>query len=179
MPDSFGLFVDQELDKVARSLESHREVIEEGGSGDPWTYVKLPATVATTATASLDTDLAFTPVPDSHYLFEACLFLQAAAATTGARPGIKWPSGTVQEAAWAIAPSGETTFNSRFWGAPTPNFAASDGVPVANEGVFGKVEGQFLTGPSPSGQLVITIASEVAGSEARIMANSWLRYRTI
>lgn len=148
-------------------------------ASDPWTYVKLAQTAATTATGNTATALGFTPEANAHYIFEGMLFVQAAATTTGARPGISWPSGTVQESAWMLSPNNATAFASRFWGAPTTSNASATGVAIANEGLHARFEGQLITGASPSGSLAITIASEVAGSEARIMANSWLRWRTI
>lgn len=164
LPASFGTFVDQELDKVSRSLESHRQVIEEV---EPWTYVTLPTTAATTDTAGLVTDLAFTPEPESSYLFEANLLLQTDTALTTAQPGLEWPTDTVDGAARVLGPSVGVSL--------TP----SGGPPLPNENALSKIEGQLVTGPSPSGPLAVTIATDVAGSEARIMANSWLRYRTI
>lgn len=151
-----------------------------GGGSDPWSYIKLASNEVTTTTSNTATALAFGSLsPNTHYLFEGFLFLQTAATTTGARPGISWPSGTVQEGAWMLSPSNATAFSSRFWGAPTTANAASTGIAVVNEGYHGRFEGQFVTGASPGGSLTITIATEVAGSEARIMANSWLRWRTI
>lgn len=150
-----------------------------GGGSDPWTYVKLAETAITTVTQNTVTALGFTPAANSHYIFEGMLFLQTAATTTGARPGIAWPTGTTQDSAWMLAPNNATGFVSRFWGVPNTANAAATAIAVANEGLHGRFEGQFITGASTSGNLAITIASEIAGSEARIMANSWIRYRTI
>lgn len=146
---------------------------------DPWTYVFLDTAAITTLTSDTATDLFFAPDANKRYVVEAWLYLQAAATTTGPRPGISWPTGTVQNAAMVIAPTSATAFVSRFWGNTTTANAASTGVPVANEGIFGKVEAMFVTGGSPSGNFAITIASEIAGSEARIMQNSFLRYREV
>ena len=150
-----------------------------GLSADPWTYIKLADNAITTSTANAPTALTFTPEPNKQYLVEGWLYLQAQATTTGARPGISWPLGTLQEAAWAMAPSNATTITSRFWGAPTAANVAATGVAVANEGLFGMVYAMFVTGPSVSGDFTVTIASEINNSQARIMANSWIRYRTI
>ncbi len=80
-----------------------------GLSADPWTYIKLADNAITTGTANAPTALTFTPEPNKQYLVEGWLYLQAQAITTGARPGISWPLGTLQEAAWAMAPSNATT----------------------------------------------------------------------
>ena len=150
------------------------------GGGDPWTYVKLAENAATTGTANIDTALAFAPPPLSTVIFEGQLFLQAAATTTGARPGLKWPTvGVLQNIARVESPSSATAAALRFWGNTSAANAAATGVAVANEGLFGQVQGTVVTGPVVVGNLIVTLASEIAASEVRIMANSWLRWRVI
>ena len=151
-----------------------------GGSGGDWTYVFLESDHVNSTTTRTDSALAFTPAADSHYEIEVRLYLQSAATTTGARPGITWPSaGVEQNAAWMMSPNTATAFSSRFWGNTAAAHAAATGVPVANEDVFGAGWALLRTGASPSGDFTITLASEIAASEARIMANSFLRYRLI
>jgi hypothetical protein len=166
---------------IERGGVHYRAPVSDIPSGsDPWTYVKLTTAALNTTTTSADTLLAFIPAANTHYLFESCLFIQSAATTTGVQIGLKWPtSGTNQEAAWAMVPTSATAFVSRFWGAPTVAKVAATAVAIANEGFFAKIDGQFVTTASPVGNLIITLASEVAASEARIMQNSWIRYRTI
>lgn len=149
------------------------------GGADPWTYVKLTANFLNSTTTNTSSLLRFTPEANSFYEVEGKLFLQSAATTTGPRPGISWPTGTTQEAAWMMAPSSATAFISRFWGAPTTANAASTGVAIANEGLYGQVKAMFLTGATPAGNWTITLASEISASESRIMANSFIRYRKI
>lgn len=149
-------------------------------SPDPWTYVKLTQAATTTAATNGVTALSFTPDPDTLYEIEGKFFLQAAATTTGPRPGIQWPSaGVLQNVAWVIAPISATAFASRFWGNTATANATSTGVAVANEGIYGTAQALLLTGPSVTGDFAITLASEVAGSEVRIMENSFIRYRKI
>ena len=149
-------------------------------SGDPWTYVKLASTATTTGTANIDTALAFAPPALSTVIFEGQLFLQAAATTTGVRPGLKWPTlGVLKNIARVESPSSATASALRFWGNTATANAAATGVSVANEGLFGQIQGTIVTGPVVTGNLIVTLASEVAASEVRIMANSWLRWRTI
>jgi hypothetical protein len=151
-----------------------------GGGSDPWTYVKLASTFTTTSTDDTASGLELGSLaPDTHYLFEGFLFLQSAATATGARPGISWPGGTVQETAWMISPISLVGFASRFWGAPTTQKVNAGAIGVADESTHGRFEGQFITGASPTGALEITLATEGGGIEVRIMANSWLRWRTI
>lgn len=164
----------------ASATDYDTEWVTLSAGSDPWTVVRLTSDFETTGTANVAvTGLSFTPAANTRYWFQAILFLQAAATTTGARPGLSWPSGTTQEVAWAMSPNSGTAFASRFWGAPTTQNAAATGVAVANEGLFGRIEGMLVTGASPSGVLQVTLASEVSGSAARVMANSILMYRTI
>lgn len=151
----------------------------EGGS-DPWAYVKLMADASTTSTASIATALAFTPPTNSVVIFEGQLFLQAASITTGARPGVAWPSaGVLQTIARIESPNSATAAAVRFAGGAASANVAATGIPVANQSAFGQIQGTLATGAVVTGSVVITIASEIAASEVRLMANSWLRWRTI
>jgi hypothetical protein len=164
--ESRGLYIQIEDDKYVKLAEE-------------WTYVKLTSAYTTTSTAPSSSPLAFTPLPNSHYLVEGCFFLQSAVTTTGVRPGLSWPTGTTQEAAWMISPSSATAFSSRFWGAPGPASVAATAVAVANEGFLGKLDGQFVTEGSVSGDFAVTLTSETNGTEVRLMENSWIRYKTL
>lgn len=151
-----------------------------GGGGDPWNYVFLEANAVSIITASVDTALQFPLEPSSQYEIEARLYLQAAATTTGVRFGIKWPSvGVLQNAARAESPSSATAATLRFWGNTASAVVAATGVAVANEGIFGKLEALMVTGPVVTGAFIVTLATEIAASETRIMANSFIRYRKI
>lgn len=146
----------------------------------PWTYVILGSDFeVTTTTNSNITGLFFTPEANLRYEVEGRFFLQAAATTTGARPGISWPAGGVsQNSAWMMSGSSATAFTSRIWGNTSTANAASTGVAVANEGQYGQLQALVVMGGSPSGNFQITLASEVAASAARMMTNSFIRYRT-
>jgi hypothetical protein len=169
------------------SIESLRDLVRGGQSAfgvggsstpEPWVYVKLASDFVTNGTANADTLLAFHPDPNTTYEIEGRFFLQAAATTTGARPGIKWPTaGVLQNAAWMMSPNSATAFSSRFWGNTAGANAASTGVAVANEGIYGQLQALLVTGGSVTGDFIVTLASEVAASDARIMANSFIRYR--
>lgn len=152
----------------------------QGPSGsDAWTYVRLTSDFTTTSTANSDSPLAFIPAGNTLYEIEGRFFLQADAITTGPRPGIAWPTGSQQEAAWMMAPTSATAFVSRLWGAPSAANAASTGIAVANEGYYGQVSALLRMGALPSGNFRITLASEIAGSTVRLMANSFIRYRAV
>lgn len=147
---------------------------------DQWTYVKLSTLFATTGTANADTPLLFTPLANKIYEIEGRFFMQSAATTTGIRPGIKWPTaGVAQNAAWIISPTSATAFVSRFWGNPSAANAASTAVPVANEGLYGHMQAMLAINASPVGDFIVTLSSEVSGSEVRLMQNSFIRYRVI
>lgn len=164
---------------AANAHSPHAKQSEAGGI-DPWTYVKLTADAVTAQTTSINTALAFTPDANSSYEVEGKLYIQTAATTTGARPGISWPSsGIAANAALVIAAISNTAFVSRIWGGTAPSFASATGVAVANQSLFAKVEALFSTGGTVSGDFIITLSSEVAASEARIMAGSFIRYRKI
>jgi len=154
-------------------------LIPTGTSAD-WTYVKLTADAATTLITNVDTLLKFTPEISSHYEVEGKFFLESAAITTGVRPGIKWStSGLIRNVAWMISPTSATAFASRFWGNTTAANAASTAVQTANEGIYGEVKAMFVTSGTIVGDFIITVSSEIAGSQVKINADSFIRYRKI
>lgn len=146
---------------------------------DGWTYVKLDTYFNTTTTANSLTGLGFTPEANSHYVVEGRLFLQTSVTTTGARPGISWPTGMLQNIGWIMSPNNATAFASRFFNGSATANAAATGMAVINTDMFGLVDASFITGPTPAGAFDITLAAEIAGTVARLMANSFLRYRKI
>ena len=154
-------------------------------SGDPWTYVELASDFTTTATTDSTSTLAFTPAANTKYQFEAMLFLQTAVTTTGPQFGVTKPSaGIARYAAHSFVPTSQTAnairnLSSSAAQAGANLNAVSTGLPYANEDLLGHVEGALITGASPTGDVAITLRSETAAVEVRIMAGSWLRYRTI
>lgn len=154
---------------------------EGGGSGgDSWTYVKLTSNASTTGTANTDTALTFVPAPNTQYEITGRFFLQAAATTTGVRPGIKWPTaGITQNAASMVSPLSATAAATRYWGDTSTQNAASTGIAVANQATYGEVQAMFITGTSVTGAFVITLASEVSGSAVQMNTGSFIRYRVI
>ena len=147
---------------------------------DAWAYVFLASNALNSTTTSTDTLLAFTPLANKRYEIEIRLFMQAVVITTGVQVGIKWPSsGVAQNIAWLTSPSSATASTQRFWGNTVAARVAATGVAVANEGIWGGGSAVMVMGSSVAGDFIITLASEVAASEARIMANSFIRYREI
>jgi hypothetical protein len=152
-----------------------------GGAGAAdWTYVFLAASAINSTVTNTDTLLAFTPLASKRYEIEVRLYMQAAAITTGVRFGIRWPTaGVDQNAAWMTSPSSATAGTFRFWGNTVLANVAATGVAVANEGIWGGGFAMMVTGATVAGNFVITLASEIAASEARLMVNSFIRYREI
>ena len=163
----------------SESLEGDGNVVISGGGGSDWVYVKLATDATTTTTANTDTDLKFTPLASKHYEIEGKFFLESVATTTGVRPGIKFPTGLLRNAAWMVSPISSSVFNSRFWGSTASANVATASAAVANEGFYGQVNAMIVTGGSVAGDFVITLASEIASSQVKINADSFIRYREI
>lgn len=152
-----------------------------GGGGDPaWTYVELASNALNSTITIAATALAFTPEPNSFYEIEIRLFMQSAAATTGARPGVKFPTaGVTQSSGDMFAPNSTTAYVSRIWNGTGAQNAAATGIGIANVDQYAKGEFLMRTGSSVTGDFAVTLASEIAASEVRIMVGSFLRYRKI
>jgi hypothetical protein len=152
-----------------------------GGTGAAdWTYVFLATAEISTSVTAANTALFFVPVASKRYEIEVRLYMQAAATTTGVRFGIRWPTaGVDQNAAWMISPSSVTAGTFRFWGNTALANVAATGVAVANEGIWGGGFAMMVTGVTTTGNFIITLATEIAGSQARLMENSFIRYREI
>jgi hypothetical protein len=152
-----------------------------GTSADPWTYVRLTADFSTTSTTSVAvTGLGFAPAANKRYEFEGRLRLQSTAATTGAQPGINWPTaGVTAGAGEARATISATTEALSFGPSGTALKAASTAVPTVNVTCPGYVAGEFECGASaPTGLLQVTLASET-GTSVSMKAGSWIRYREV
>jgi hypothetical protein len=147
---------------------------------DPWTYIVLGADVTTSSATAVDvTGLAFTPLANTRYVFEACLLTRTATATVGPRPGVAWATGlsdgvaSIQQTSSAAA---NVFANGNISGAV---LAPVGGVPTTTGSWPAWISGTFAAGASPSGTVKVQIASETAGTNVIAKAGSWLRYRTI
>lgn len=154
--------------------------VNAGGGSDPWTYVRITSDFTTTsATAVNVTDMAFTPSANTRYEFEASLYLQTATAATGPRPGLTaGPTGLTRAGARISAPSSATAEIIHNWRGQAGS-ALSTGLPTANVDYLGSIFGAIVAGASPSGTIQVTLHSETAGTTVRIMAGSFLKYRTV
>lgn len=152
-----------------------------GGSGDGWTYTFLTANHTNSTTTPTDVpDLAFTPAANKRYEIEGRFFVTAAATTTGAQIGVVWPTGIVAPSAVTLAvPSSATATTFRYAVRGGNAVALATGTPSQTLEAMGLLTGILTTGASPSGTFKIQLDSEVAASEARVLAGSFLRYREI
>lgn len=153
--------------------------IHPGGGSDPWTYFVLGSDFTTTSGTAVNvTGMAFTPSANTRYEFEASLYLQTATATVGPRPGLAAaPSGLTHSAARISAPSSATAEILSNW-VGNASAALSTGLPAQNVTNLGTIRGAIVAGATPSGSVQMTLQSESAGTTVRVMAGSFLKWRT-
>lgn len=151
-----------------------------GASGEPWTYIKLAVDFTTGSATAVDvTGLAFTPVANLSYEFEAMLLLRTTLGTVNPRVGLAWSTGLTDGGAQineAQSAAGALTFASG-----NPNAAllvAVGGLPNTTQSWPATVKGMLIAGASPSGTTRIQLASETAATNVTIKAGSYLKYRT-
>lgn len=151
-----------------------------GGGSDPWTYVKLAADFTTSSASAVDvTGLAFTPLLNTQYEFEATLFLRTATATVGPRPGLAWPTGMTDGVARILTPSSATAFTTVNGNISAALLAAVGGLPNTTASFHAEIKGSVRAGASPAGTVKVQMASETAGTNVTVKAGSFLKYRTI
>lgn len=176
-----GTFADARISES--SVTQHEaalsiDVSQITGLVDDWTYVSLSSDFSISTTANNNvTGLAFTPAANKNYHLEGMFLLETSTATTGAMPGIAWPTGYTNGAAMVTAPNTATAFATQFNVAGTTANAASTGLPIINKSYLGRMEGMLIMGGSPSGNLQVTLASEIAASSVTMKAGSFIRYR--
>lgn len=175
-----GTFDDARI--AESSVTQHEAALSIGVSQitglDLWTYVRLASDFSISTTANNNvTGLAFTPAASKNYHIEGFFLLETSVTSTGARPGIAWPTGYANGAAMMTAPNSATAFATQFNVAGTTANAASTGLPIITKSYLGRMEGILVMGGSPSGDLQITLASEIAASSVTMKAGSFIRYR--
>jgi len=163
--------------------------IVDGGAGatvtivasEAWTYAFLASDHTNTTTTPTDVPgLAFTPAANKRYEVEGRFFVRAAATTTGAQIGVVWPTGIVAPSAAHLgSPSSATALTLANVTRGTTGAANATGVPSTTLEALGLLTAVLTTGASPSGTFKIRLDSEVAASEARMLAGSFIRYREI
>ena len=176
-----SLFIENDTGKINAILSnSWVDKSSQPAGSDPWTYIKLASDFPTSsATAVPVTGLAFTPLANTDYEFEAILRTRTATATVGPRPGLAWATGLtdgtaqIKQTSSAVA---ELTTNGNISAAL---LCAVGGVPTTTGSWQATVWGAARAGATPSGTIKVQLASETAGTIVRIMAGSFLKYRVI
>lgn len=151
-----------------------------GGGGSSWTNVILGSDFVSSSTSNVNvTGLSFTPAASTTYLVEIHLLLRTAAAATGPRPGIAFPTGMTDFGAWLQAPNSATASAQRWFGPSTTANAASTGLGDTTNSWMAIGQAMLIMGGSPSGNFQITIASETGGTNVTVKAGSFIRYTAI
>lgn len=146
---------------------------------DPWTYVRLTSGFTNNTTTGTASPLAFTPAANTRYEVVGSLRLRTAVTTTGAQPGIAWPTGC-NDGTSEVWASITATSSIRAYGQPWgETYAASTGHPNTNWSWAGGLSAEFETGPTPTGMFRVMLRSEVASSLVTIAAGSFIRFRAI
>ena len=150
------------------------------GGSDPWAYLTLSADFTTTSASAVDvTGLGFTPLANTKYEFEARLMLRTATATVNPRAGLAWPTGMTDGTAQIMESQAAT--GTPLFASGNPSAAllvAVGGLPNTTQSWPASIRGNVLSGASPTGSLRVQLASETAGTTVRVVAGSFLRYRT-
>lgn len=146
---------------------------------DQWTYARLAADFTTSSATAVDVGLGFTPAANQRYEFEGRLMLRTATATVNPRPGLAWPTGMTDGVASIDQSQSATTEIMARGNIAAPLLMAVGGLPNATQSWPCEVFGMAIAGAGPSGQIKIQLASETAGTVVRVVAGSFLKYRTI
>ena len=150
------------------------------GGSDPWTYVRLMSDFTTTSASAVDSGLTFAPQANTRYEFYGFLMVRTATATVNPRVGLAWPTGGTDGVAMVYESQAATTAPLNANGnINAALLVAVGGLPNTTQSWPVGVEGLFIAGSSPSGSVRIQLASETAGTTVRLVAGSFLRYRTI
>ena len=151
-----------------------------GGGADPWTYLTLSADFTTSLATVVDvTGLGFAPAANTKYEFEAMLMIRTATTTVNPRVGLAWATGMTNgvamieesQAAATVPIVANGNINAAL-------LIAAGGLPNNTQSWPVRVHGMVIAGATPSGNVRIQLASETAGTIVRIVAGSFLRYRS-
>jgi hypothetical protein len=152
----------------------------QGGGADPWTYIKLADdfTISTTAAGNIP-GLAFTPVANTSYEFEAVLMMRTAVTTTGPRPGLTWPTGMVDGVVMIDAASSATARILANGNIAAEVVCNNTGLPNTTQSFPARFVGTAIAGANPSGNVQLRLRSEIAASAVTVKAGSFLKYRVL
>lgn len=145
---------------------------------DGWTTFRKTANQTNSTTTLADcTDLDTGVLPAGLYVLEAYLLVQTAATTTGIQIGLAYPAQAV--GAFNVDVPNSATAAVLVKGRLTDQKAAGTGIGVANAGYLARITGLFrVTGTMASG-IKVRFNSEIATSNAIIMADSILRVKKV
>lgn len=149
---------------------------------DPWTYVTVNggSDFTTTSGTAVDvTGLAFTPAANTTYEFEAQLMLRTATATVNPRAGLAWATGLTDGIGNIDQSQTATTILMARGNISAALLIAVGGLPNTTQSWPATIWGFVRAGASPSGTVRVQLASETAGTVVRVVANSFLKYRSI
>lgn len=150
------------------------------GGSDPWTYVKLASDfVTSSATAVNVTNFNFTPAINSTYVVEGMFFTRTATATVGVRPGCSWPASLTDGVARFMQTSSAAANVIANGNMNASVLTPVGGNPNNTQSYPATLWASFITGAGTSGNFQIQLASETAGTNVTLKANSWIRYRVI
>lgn len=145
-------------------------------AADPWTQVRATSDTTNDTTSDVNcSGLSITGLADGDYEVYGLLKITSAATTTGARYGITLPTGVTGP----VRLEGLNTSSAlyiQFGYGTTVN--TSPATPYATDPIIATLTA-LLTVSSMSGNIEITIKSEVAASQVAVKAGSFLRYRKI
>lgn len=125
-----------------------------------WQYTKVAVDVTTSSTTPT-TVLSFTPQANKTYVVECFLLVQSSATTVGMKPGVTWPSGLIDGAAYIQGTNSSTSTVIANVNYSASGSAAGTDYPAANTSYPALLSATFTTGPSVSGDFSVTIAAEI------------------
>ena len=164
---------------AANFLRGDQTYAAPSGGSDPWTYVVLASDFITSSGTAVDvTGMNFTPSANLRYEIEGKFMLRTATATVGARPGCAWPTGMTDGAVWIWAASSATALVGAMGNINAAVLCANTGHANTTQSWPSQITGMLLAGASPSGTFKIQLATETAGTNATMKANSFFRWRT-
>lgn len=173
------LITDQSRFAIADGPFVYTAFAKMGEGDDGWTDVKLGANFVTSSAAAVDTGLSIAPILNSRIQFEARLLLRTATNTVGPRPGLAWPTGMTDGAAMIMMPSSATANLISNGNINAAMLITVGGVPNANQSYLATIQGMMLAGGAPGSSLRVQLASETAGTNVTMMAQSFIRWRDI
>jgi hypothetical protein len=163
--------------KLTGEINTHSHA---SSGSDPWTYLRLANDFTTTSASAVDvTGLGFTPAANQRYEFVGRLMVRTATATVGPRPGIAWATGLSDGVAFIQQTSSATANVFANGNITAAVLAPVGGVPTTTGSWPALIEGQAMSGATPSGNIRVQLASETAGTTVTMKAGSFLKYRTV